>query len=131
MTQEKTIQFLKGPQKAAAFMLSLEEDKVAKIISFLAPDELQLLSKEMSNLGIVEAKTIENIYVDFQKNVSSGTGSVVGSIEKTEKLLSQILPPEKVAAIMSDIVDPIGKNLWEKLESVDNEFLVTFLQSEH
>lgn len=131
MNKENTIQSLKGPQKAAAFMLSLEEDKVAKIISFLDPEELQLLSKEMANLGIVEAKTIENIYVDFQKNVSSGTGSVVGSIEKTERLLSQILPAEKVAAIMADIVDPIGKNLWEKLESVDNDFLVTFLQTEH
>ena len=131
MTQENASQSLRGPQKAAAFILSLEEDKVAKIISFLDPDELQLLSKEMANLGIVEAKTIENIYVDFQKNVSSGAGSVVGSLEKAEKILSQIFPPKKVSAIMSDIADPIGKNLWEKLESVDNEFLVTFLQTEH
>ncbi|MDP3935875.1 MAG: flagellar motor switch protein FliG, partial [Alphaproteobacteria bacterium] len=88
MAQDNTVQALKGPQKAAAFMLSLEEDKVAKIISFLDPDELQTLSREMANLGIIEAKTIENIYVDFQKNVSSGAGSVVGSVEKTEKLLS-------------------------------------------
>ncbi len=131
MTQESASQSLRGPQKAAAFILSLEEDKVAKIISFLDPDELQLLSKEMANLGIVEAKTIENIYVDFQKNVSSGAGSVVGSLEKAEKILSQIFPPKKVSAIMSDIADPIGKNLWEKLESVDSEFLVTFLQTEH
>ncbi|MDP3935477.1 MAG: flagellar motor switch protein FliG, partial [Alphaproteobacteria bacterium] len=45
--------------------------------------------------------------------------------------LSQILPPDKVSSIMADIVGPIGKNLWEKLEAVDNDFLVTFLQSEH
>lgn len=131
MAQENIPQVLKGPQKAAAFMLSLEEDKVAKIISFLDPEELQTLSREMANLGVIEAKTIEYIYVDFQKNVSSGTGSVVGSVEKTEKLLSQILPPDKVATLMADIVGPIGKNLWEKLESVDNDFLVTFLQTEH
>lgn len=131
MESGNTAQILKGPQKAAAFMLSLEEDKVAKIISFLDPEELQTLSREMANLGVIEAKTIEHIYVDFQKNVFSGAGSVVGSVEKTERLLSQILSPDKVATIMADIVGPIGKNLWEKLESVDNDFLVTFLQSEH
>lgn len=131
MTKETVIQSLKGPQKAAAFMLSLEEEKVAKIMAFLDQDEIQVLSREMANLGVIEAKTIESIYVDFQKSVSIGTGTVVGSVEKTEKLLSQILPPDKVAAIMSEIVGPIGKNLWEKLESVDNDFLVTFLQNEH
>lgn len=132
MAQENSsIQYLRGPQKAAAFMLSLDEVKVAKIISYLDQEEIQSLSREMANLGIIESKTIEQIYKDFQKNVSTGTGTVVGSVEKTEKLLSQIFPPEKVAAIMAEIIGPIGKNLWEKLESVDNEFLVTFLQTEH
>jgi flagellar motor switch protein FliG len=130
-TEIINIQNLKGPQKAAAFMLSLEEAKVAKIISFLDQEELQNLSREMANLGIVDAKSIEKIYKDFQESVAIGTGTVVGSIEKTEKLLSQILPPDKVATIMSEIVGPVGKNLWEKLEVVDNEFLVTFLQKEH
>jgi len=134
MTQENTnsnAPSLRGPQKAAAFMLSLEESKVAKIISFLDQDELQSLSREMAHLGVVEAKNIEQIYKDFQKSVSIGTGTVVGSLEKTEKLLSQILPPDRVAAIMGDIVGPTGKNLWGELEAVDNEFLVTFLQTEH
>lgn len=131
MADSHNIQFLRGPQKAAAFMLSLDESKVARVIEFLAPDELQNLSREMANLGVVDAKTIENIYQDFQKNISAGTGTVVGSVEKTQKLLAQILPPERVETIMAEIVGPIGKNLWEKLESVDNEFLVTFLQSEH
>jgi flagellar motor switch protein FliG len=131
MAQENASQNLKGPQKAAAFMLSLEEEKVAKIMAFLDQDEIQLLSREMANLGVIEAKTIESIYVDFQKSVSIGAGTVVGSVEKTEKLLSQILSPDKVASIMSEVVGPVGKNLWEKLESVDNDFLVNFLQNEH
>lgn len=131
MQENANLQYLRGPQKAAAFLLSLDEEKVAKIIPFLDQDELQTLSREMSSLGVVDAKTIANIYQDFQKNISTGTGTVVGSIEKTEKLLSQILPQEQVTSIMSEIVGPSGKNLWEKLESVDNEFLVTFLQAEH
>jgi flagellar motor switch protein FliG len=125
------VQFLKGPQKAAAFMLSLEEKKVSKIMEFLQMDEIQQLSREMANLGVVEAKTIENIYNDFQANVSAGTGTIVGSIERTQKFLSQILPREKVEIIMSEIVGPTGRNLWEKLDAVDNEFLTTFLQTEH
>lgn len=128
---DTNLQRLRGPQKAAAFMLSLDESKIAKIISFLDQDELQNLSREMANLGTVDAQSIEQIYKDFQKSVSIGTGTVVGSVEKTEKLLSQILPPDKVATVMGEIVGPIGKNLWEKLEAVDNEFLVTFLQTEH
>ncbi len=124
-------QFLKGPQKAAAFMLSIDEKKVGKIMEFLQMDEIQQLSREMSNLGVVEAKTIENIYNDFRTNVSAGTGTVVGSIERTQKFLSQILPLDRVEAIMSEIIGPTGRNLWEKLDAVDNEFLITFLQTEH
>jgi flagellar motor switch protein FliG len=131
MTLENTAQILKGPQKAAAFILSLDEDRVAKILSFLEPDDLQTLSKEMATLGAIESKTIEQIYLDFQKHFSSGVGAVVGSIEKTEKMLLHVFPPDKVASIMANIVGPIGNNLWEKLEAVDNDFLVTFLQTEH
>lgn len=131
MQDSGKLQYLRGPQKAAAFLLSLEEEKVARIIEFLDPDEIQTLSREMSNLGVVDSKTLANIYEDFEKNISTGTGTVVGSIEKTEKLLSQILPQETVTSIMSEVVGPSGATLWEKLESVDNDFLVTFLQAEH
>lgn len=94
---------LKGPQKAAAFMLSLEETTVAKILSFLEQDEVHDLSKAMANLGVVEATTIENIYEDFRKDIAAGTGTIVGSIEKTEKLLTQIFPPEKVEESSAEI----------------------------
>ncbi len=122
---------LRGPQKAAAFMLSLEESSVSKVFSFLEQDEVQALSKAMANLGVVDAGSIESIYEDFRKSVSQGTGTVVGSIDKTEKLLSQVFPASKVQEIMAEIVGPVGKNLWEKVETVDNDFLVSFLQSEH
>jgi flagellar motor switch protein FliG len=131
MTLENTIQTLRGPQKAAAFILSLDEDKVSRLLSFLEPEDLQTLSREMATLGAIDAKTIEQIYLDFQKHIASGAGSVMGSIEKTEKMLSLVLPPDKVATIMANIVGPVGNNLWEKLETVDNDFLVTFLQTEH
>lgn len=121
---------LRGPQKAAAFLLSLDEEYVAKVFEFLDPTELTDLSREMAHLGKVDADAMEGIYNSFLTNVTSGAGNVVGSIEKTRHLLSQVLPEVTVRNIMDDILGPEGRTLWEKLENVEEDFLLGFLRSE-
>jgi flagellar motor switch protein FliG len=64
-------------------------------------------------------------------NEISSTGSVVGSIENTERLLARILDKEQAAAIMDEINGPEGKTVWDKLSNVSENLLATYLKNEY
>ena len=52
-------------------------------------DEIKEVSQVMSNLGSVSSSVIEKLLVDFVSQMS-GTGSLMGSYESTERLLARI-----------------------------------------
>ena len=119
-----------GPEKAAAFMLSLSEEHASKLFAMLGDDEIKELSQTMANLGTVSANLIERLFVDFAEQISS-TGSLVGTFDSTERLLSKILGKEKVDAIMEDIRGPAGRTMWDKLANVNEQVLANYLKNEY
>ena len=121
---------LKGTEKAAIILLSLPEELVTNIMSHLEPDEIRELSQAMMGLGTVKPKVIEATFVEFTNELSS-TGSLVGTIEKTERLLEKVLPADQVARILEEISGPAGKTLWDKLSNVNEDLLANFLKNEY
>src|ERR1700760_3322322 len=85
---------LSGAERAAIIMLSLGEEHSQRIWQMMDEDEIKEVSQVMSNLGSVSSNLIEKLLVDFVSQMS-GTGSLMGSYESTERLLAGILPPEK------------------------------------
>jgi flagellar motor switch protein FliG len=121
---------LSGVEKAAIMMLSLGEEYSAKIWEGLDDDEVKELSQTMSNLGNVKADTVESLLVEFVGHMS-GTSSLMGSYESTERMLSHIMPAEKVALIMEEIRGPAGRTMWEKLGNVNETMLANYLKNEY
>ena len=54
-------------------------------------EEIKEVSQVMSNLGSISANVIEKLLVDFVSQMS-GTGSLMGSYESTERLLARFMP---------------------------------------
>lgn len=121
---------LKGPAKAAIMMLALGDDYAAKIFAMLDDDEIRELSQAMSALGSVDSKVVERLFVEFANQMSAG-GSVVGTVEATQRLLGKIMDPERVQAIMEDITGPAGRTMWEKLGNVNDSVLASYLRNEY
>ncbi|HVO16996.1 MAG TPA: flagellar motor switch protein FliG [Alphaproteobacteria bacterium] len=121
---------LRGAEKAAILMLALGEDHTAKIVSSMDDDEIKELSQAMATLGTVDAAVIERLFIEFSDMVSS-TGSVVGSMESTERLLSKILPDDRVNQIMEEIRGPAGRTMWDKLGNVNEQVLANYLKNEY
>ena len=121
---------LNGTQKAAIFMLSVGEEHTAKLFEFMDDDEIMEISQTMSNLGKVSASVVERLFVDFAEQMSS-TGSLVGTMDSTERLLERVLGKDKVSSIMEEIRGPAGRTMWEKLGNVSEEILASFLQKEY
>jgi flagellar motor switch protein FliG len=121
---------LSGPQKAAIMMLSLGDEQSGKLLSMMEDDEIKELTQSMANLGTIDAKVVERLFVDFSDALSS-TGSLVGSVATTERLLLKGLDPERAAKIMEEIAGPAGRTMWDKLGNVHEQVLATFLKNEY
>ena len=124
------VRSLTGAERAAVIMLSLGEDHSAKIWSMMDEEEIKEVSQVMSNLGSVSSSLIEKLMVDFVSQMS-GTGSVMGSYESTERLLARMMPEDKVGAIMEEIRGPAGRTMWDKLANVNETVLANYLKNEY
>jgi flagellar motor switch protein FliG len=121
---------LNGLQKAALLVMSVGEDTAAKIFQMLHDDEIREISQTMATLGTVNATVIERLFVEFADQISS-TGTLTGTYESTERLLSKVLDKGKVDQIMEEIRGPAGRTMWDKLGNVHESVLANFLKNEY
>src|SRR5438270_1506389 len=121
---------LTGPEKAAILMMSLGEDHAARLFELMDDEEIREISQTMANLGTVSSNLIERLFVEFAEQFSQG-GSLVGSMESTERLLKNVLGQERVDTIMEDIRGPAGRTMWDKLANVNEQVLANYLKNEY
>jgi flagellar motor switch protein FliG len=120
---------LSGPEKAAVILLSLGEDH-ATIWRALDEEEIKEVSSAMAGLGTVAATVVEELLVEFVSSMSAA-GSIMGSFEQTQRLLSAIMPGEKVENLMEEIRGPAGRTMWDKLGNVNEAVLANYLKNEY
>jgi flagellar motor switch protein FliG len=121
---------LTGPDKAAMLMMAVGEENALQIFGLMDDDEIKELSQNMANLGNISSQLIERLFLEFASQISS-TGTVVGNLESTERLLTKVLQKDKVDIIMDDIRGPMGRTMWDKLGNVNVEVLANYLQKEY
>lgn len=121
---------LSGPQRAATLLLAMGEEASARILALLHEDELREISAAMAQLGQVGADQVERLAGDFARQVGSA-GSLVGSLEGTERLLLRTLPRERVSQLMEEIRGPAGRTMWDKLGNVSEAVLANYLRNEY
>ena len=121
---------LSGPQKAAIFMLALGADQASRLFERMDDDEIRDLSQNMANLGTISATIVERLFVEFADQLST-SGSLVGSYDSTERLLSQFMDKDRVGQILEEIRGPAGKTMWDKLGNVNEAVLANYLKNEY
>src|SRR3546814_10330889 len=80
--------------------------------------------------GPVSSNIVERLVVEFAEQVSS-TGSLVGSLDSTERLLTKVLGEDRVGEIMEEIRGPAGRTTWDKLANVNEQVLANYLKNEY
>jgi flagellar motor switch protein FliG len=124
------LQELTGPQRAAVILLTLGSEHGKEVWGALEEDEIRIVSHAMVQLGTVEAETVEELIIDFAENLSS-TGAVMGSFDKTARLLSEMLPPKQAEALMEEIKGSASRSMWQRLAHIDPEVLANYLRNEY
>ena len=120
---------LSGPEKAAVILLALGEEH-ASLWQALDEDEVKEISQAMAGLGTVQANVVEELLVDFVSGMS-GAGSLMGSLDQTQRLLAAFMPPDRVEAMMEEIRGPAGRTMWDKLGNVNEVVLANYLKNEY
>ena len=119
-----------GPEKAGILLMSLGEEQAGKLFSMLDDEEIKEVSQVMAGLGTVSSNIVERLFVEFAEQVSS-TGSLVGSMDSTERLLTKVLGGDRVGDIMEEIRGPAGRTMWDKLANVNEQVLANYLKNEY
>lgn len=130
MAESMDYRTLKGPQKAAIFMLAVGDTHAAKLFEMMEDEEISELSQAMSQLGLVSADIVEKLFIEFADSLSS-TGGLVGSHASTERLLFGALDSDRAKQIMEEIRGPAGRTMWEKLENVNETVLANYFKNEY
>lgn len=118
-----------GAERAAIVLMCLG-DEGKKLWSLLDEEEIKEVSQAMSGLGVVPAPTVEALVIEFVTKLS-GAGSIMGSVEQTQRMLTAFLPKEKVDTLMDEIRGPAGRNIWDKLANVNEAVLASYLKNEY
>jgi flagellar motor switch protein FliG len=119
---------LTGPEKAAVVLLALGEEH-AEVWQQLDEEEIKEVSQAMAGLGTVTAQVVEDLLIEFVSGM--GGGAITGSVEQTQKLLSAMMPGEKVDTLMEEIRGPAGRTMWDKLGNVNEAVLANYLKNEY
>ena len=118
-----------GAEKAAIILLALGDEAKA-LWTMLDEDEIKDVSQAMASLGIVPSQAVESLVIEFVQRMS-GAGSIMGSIDQTQRILAGLLPKEKVDSLMEEIRGPAGRNIWDKLANVNETVLASYLKNEY
>lgn len=119
-----------GQQKAAILMLSLDEERSSQLFALMDDEEIRELSIIMASLGKVNSNIVEQLFGEFTERLSN-TGTLLGTYESTERLLSKALDKDRVAVIMEEIRGPAGRTMWDKLGNVNEHVLANYLKNEY
>ncbi len=119
-----------GPEKAAILLLALGEEHGPAVWEKLDDEEIKEVSQVMSSLGSVNPNLTEKLLIDFVSNMS-GTGSLMGSFDATERLLVKFLDGDRVGTVMEEIRGPAGRTMWDKLANVNETVLANYLKNEY
>src|SRR5690606_29925594 len=79
---------LRGDEKAAILLMSLPEQQAQQLFALMEDEEIKEISEVMANLGKVSSTVLERLFVEFAEMISA-TGTLVGSFESTERLLTK------------------------------------------
>jgi flagellar motor switch protein FliG len=125
---------LPGVRKAAIFLLSLGQEASARLIRELAPDEIKVISAEISCLKAVDPDHVLDIMEEFESLATTGRYFTTGGPDRARRILESALGPESAHQLLAApkaLPEPEPVAGVSVLETSNPQQIASFLRSEH
>lgn len=120
-----------GLRKAAILMVSVDKDAAAKIMRRLSRDQVEDLSREVAQLGEIDADMRQVVVEEFYNLALARTYVRDGGLAYASELLHKSLSSDEAQRIISQIERLIYERPFSFLHKAESENLLTFIQEEH
>jgi flagellar motor switch protein FliG len=119
-----------GAQKAAAILLAMGKPPATRLLKLLDPRELREVTRAAAQLGPVPTSTLESMVEQFTSEFSVGA-NLLGDVGQARDMLSDAVPPDQLADIMSDVIAAGERNIWTAIGGVPEAVLAVYVANEH
>lgn len=122
---------LKGVQKAAILVISLDEVAASEIIKHLSTEQVEEVMRTVASLGEIPPSLTRDVIEEFYGLRLASEGSKEGGLEYAAVLLKQSLDPKLAQRVISQIQTQVQKTPFAFLQKAESENLLTFIEDEH
>ena len=123
---------LSGPAKAAIFCVAIGEDVASEIFRFLEEDEVQMISRELTNLHRVSSDTADDVIDEFYQLLLAQSYVTSGGVDYAKRLLVKTYGPEVAKRLLDRITRSLETTAgFDALQKVDPQQLSKLFQNEH
>src|SRR3569833_382023 len=128
--KQRGVAALGGTEKVAALLLAMGRQAAASVLAQFEPQDIRIVTKAAAELRPITAQDLESIVEEFAQQFSMGA-NILGTLGGLEAALNDVLSPEQVTNIMSDLLGSSSKSVWDRVSSVSENSLASYLSMEH
>ncbi|MFK7961434.1 MAG: flagellar motor switch protein FliG [Phycisphaerales bacterium] len=122
---------LRGTQKAAILMISLDEEAASEVLKHLSAEQVEDLMRIVASMGEISPELAADVVEEFYGLRLAAEGSREGGMEYASLLLKQSLDPKMAARVIGQIQTQVQKTPFAFLQKAESENLLTFIEDEH
>lgn len=122
---------LKGPQKAALFLLAMGEEYASSFFKKLDEDSIREIGKHMAEINHIPQNVLNRVMEEFLGNFESDVDLHVSGMSFLEQVVSKSLDGGRAREICKSIGKEVEKTPFDDLAYVPAERLFNILKSEH
>ena len=129
----KTENKMKGVRKAAVLMTIMGEEAAAAVYKHLPEEDVQLITKELSDLGRVPAETAHSILEEYGQLALTQDYVSQGGIDYARRLLVKAFGNDAAGALLTRVhqLQELSASQLDSLQRADPQQLATFIDGEH
>ncbi|MFY9645013.1 MAG: flagellar motor switch protein FliG [Terriglobales bacterium] len=124
---------LNGVRKAAILMAVMGEEAASVICRNLSPNDVQLVTKELAELGRVPAETAQVVLEEYSQLAQTQDYMATGGVEYATRLLVKAFGADAANNLLQKVVrlQELNAGQLDSLQRVDPQQLAKFLEKEH
>jgi len=122
---------LKGPDRAAVFLLGIGEQSAAEVLKHLGPKEVHKVGEAMAGLKNISRQQAEQVVTSFSQAVGDVTSLSGGTEEYVRKVLVQALGEDRAESIINRVLLGRDSKGVDSLRWMEARSVAAMIKDEH